>query len=94
MLSLWDAGIKNTVVTFGLDVSTSLLNLLLILDPKQVTLSFNNDSNNNFAGNKAAEKGKRKLLRYFDASQIRVYLPTRKDFGEMTQGEIKEWAKK
>ena len=92
MLSLWDAGIQNTVVTFGLDVSLSLLNLLLILDPNEVILSFNNDSENNSAGNKAAKKAKRKLLRYFDSTQVKIKLPTKKDFGEMTRGEITTWA--
>jgi hypothetical protein len=93
MLSLWDAGIKNTIVTFGLEVSHSVLNSLLRLDPKEIILSFNNDDGNNFAGNKAAEKAKKKLLAHFDEQQITVALPTKKDFGEMNEGEILRWVR-
>ena len=91
MLSLWDAGVQNTIVTFGLGVSTSIVNLLLIFDPNQVILSFNNDSSKNSAGNEAAEKAKKKLLKYFDPHQVRVCLPSKNDFGDMNKEEISEW---
>lgn len=90
-LSLWDAGTQNTIVTFGLEISTSILNLLLKLDPNKIYISFNNDNENNRAGNKAAEKSKNKLLRYFDKNQIEIKLPYKKDFGEMSQQEILSW---
>jgi hypothetical protein len=93
-LSLWDAGIKNTIVTFGLDVSISILNLLLKLDPDKINISFNNDSQKNNAGNQAAEKAFNKLSRYFDRKQLNIVLPTKKDFGEMCLNEIKEWKNK
>tara|TARA_Y100001934_G_scaffold235657_1_gene286585 strand:- start:2133 stop:3044 length:912 start_codon:yes stop_codon:yes gene_type:complete len=90
-LSLWQAGVKNFIVTFGLDLNTNLVNLFLKLDPKKIYISFNNDSNNNNAGNLAAEKAKKKLCKYFDHNQISIKLPTKKDFGEMSMKEIKEW---
>lgn len=90
-LSLWDAGIKNTMVTFGLEVSVAILNFLLKLDPNKIYISFNNDIEKNNAGNFAAEKATKKLLRYFDKHQLRVKLPTKKDFGEMSREEIAEW---
>jgi hypothetical protein len=93
-LSLWDAGIKNTIVTFGLDVSISILNLLLKLDPDKINISFNNDSQKNNAGNQAADKAFNKLSRYFDRKQLNIVLPTKKDFGEMCLNEIKEWKNK
>jgi len=93
-LSLWDAGIKNTIVTFGLDISISILNLLLKLDPNKINISFNNDSEKNNAGNQAAEKAKTKLLRYFDKRQLAISLPSKKDFGEMKTHEIIEWKNK
>ena len=71
-LKLWDAGIKTAIVTFGLDVSVSILNLLLKIDPNKIYISFNNDSNKNNAGNLAADKTYRKLLRYFDKNQIKI----------------------
>lgn len=91
MLSLWDAGVKNTIVTFGLNLSISILNTLLILNPNKIYISFNNDSQNNNAGNMAAEKAKDKLLKHFDKHHIEIRLPTKKDFGEMTKEEILQW---
>lgn len=93
-LALWDAGIKNTIVTFGLEISVSILNLLLKIDPNKIYISFNNDTEKNNAGNIASEKGKNKLLRYFDPRQIEIKLPNKKDFGEMSIEEILIWKKK
>ena len=91
MLALWECGIKNTIVTFGLDVSAAILNKLLRLDPKDVIVSFNNDSESNHAGNLAAAKAKKKLLRYFDEDQVKIALPIENDFGEMSTAQISEW---
>jgi len=93
-LALWDAGIKNTIVTFGLEISISILNLLLKIDPNKIYISFNNDINKNKAGNNASEKAVNKLLRYFDSKQLQIKLPIKKDFGEMSKEEIKQWARK
>lgn len=93
-LSLWDANIKNTIVTFGLEISISILNFLLKIDPEKIYISFNNDIQKNNAGNFAAEKAKNKLLRYFDPKQIEIKLPLKKDFNEMSIDEINIWAKK
>jgi hypothetical protein len=91
MLALWEHGIRNTLVTFGLDINTAILNKLLRLDPNSVTISFNNDSESNYAGNLAAKKAKEKLLKYFDEEQIKIALPSKNDFGEMTPAQISEW---
>jgi len=91
MLSLWEADIKNTIVTFGLNLSTSILNTLLILNPSKIYISFNNDEFKNKAGNLASEKTKDKLLKHFDRHQIQIALPTKKDFGEMSKEEINQW---
>lgn len=88
-LSLWEAGVKNTIVTFGLDINISILNLLLKIAPEKIFISFNNDALKNNAGNVAAEKIYRKLLRYFDKKQLQIKLPFKKDFGEMSKEEIK-----
>jgi hypothetical protein len=93
MLALWDCGIKNVTVSFGLDVSPALISSFIRLDLKKIIISFNNDSKNNNAGNKAAEKAESKLLKYFDPHQISVILPTHDDFGEMSREEILDWAK-
>ena len=91
MLALWDAGIKNAIVTFGIEVNLTLVNLFLKFDVSKITISFNNDSDNNRAGNEASKKAEKKLLKYFDKDQIRVKLPPKNDFGEMDKEEIHEW---
>lgn len=91
MLSLWESGVKNTIVTFGLNLSLSILNTLLVLNPTKIYISFNNDIDKNQAGNLASEKTKEKLLKHFDKHQIQIKLPSKKDFGEMTREEIKNW---
>jgi DNA primase len=91
MLSLWQAGIKNVLVTFGTNLSLSILNYCLKIDAKKIYVSLNNDSHNNNAGNIGAEKIYSRLKRYFDDNQIKIALPIRKDFGEMTKEEILQW---
>ncbi len=90
MLALWQAGIKNTIVTFGLEISLEILNQLLRMDTDMITISFNNDENNNDRGNIAAYKGRKKLYKYFDPEQVEIKLPVGyNDFGEMPTEAIK-----
>lgn len=92
MLALWDNGIKTSIVSFGLDIQPGLLNFLLKIDVKKIIIAFNNDSFNNMAGNLAADKQYKKLLKYFDKNQVSISLPEEgKDFGEMTSEQIKKW---
>ena len=93
-LSLYSADIKNIIVSFGLDISTSIINFLLKLDVTMIRICFNNDSENKFAGNNAAEKGYEKLTKFFDRNQVVINLPSKKDFGEMSAEEITQWRKK
>jgi hypothetical protein len=92
-LSLYSADIKNIIVSFGLDISTSIINFLLKLDVTMIRICFNNDSENKFAGNNAAEKGYEKLTKFFDRNQVVINLPSKKDFGEMNVEEITKWKK-
>jgi len=91
MLSLYQAGIKNVLVTFGTNLSLSILNYCLKIDVKKIYISLNNDSNKNNAGNIAAEKTLARLRRYFDEKQLKISLPIKKDFGEMSKEEILQW---
>ena len=94
MLSLWESGIKNTIVTFGLDLNSDLMSLLIRLDPRKIIISFNNDSNKNSAGNLACQKVYKKLRNHFDSNQLQVLLPLENDFGDMNEQQIKLWQKK
>jgi hypothetical protein len=91
MLSLWEAGVKNIAVAFGLQIGLGLLNYLLRIDAQKIYLAFNNDESGNSAGNEAAIKNLRKLNRHFDSNQIEIALPTKGDFGEMAPDEITNW---
>lgn len=93
MLSLWEAGYKNSIVTFGLDISSSIMGVLLRFDLSKIYISFNNDSNKNSRGNLASKKVKHKLLNHFDPNQVEVKLPTKNDFGDMNTKEIQAWVK-
>lgn len=89
MLALWEAGIKNCIVTFGLSISPKVKQMLMITDPKKIHISFNNDKNQ--AGNEAAEKAYNNLRRQFDAPQLSIQLPPKNDFGCMSIDEINTW---
>ena len=91
MIALWDVGIKNVLVIFGLNVSSGILNFLLKMDPFYIILALNNDSLKNSAGNKATEKNYKTMLKYFDKNQLVIHLPTKNDFGDMTKKEINSW---
>ena len=90
MLSLWDAGIKNTLVLFGVNLSKSVLFHLLKLKLKKIIIALNNDG-----GHKAGNKGSAKILDtlnyYFTKNNSSIALPTKNDFNEMTKQEIHEW---
>jgi hypothetical protein len=92
MLALWDAGVKNSLVSFGLDLSVPCLNTLLKVDPNKIHICLNNDSEASGAGNVAAKKLKSKLLKYFDPKQVEIHnLAEYNDFGEMPQQKIKDF---
>lgn len=91
MLNLWQNGVKNTIVTFGTNLSLRILNFLLKIDVQKIYISLNNDSNKNMAGNIGADKVRARLKRYFDDRQLKIALPEKKDFGEMSREEILEW---
>ena len=93
MLNLWQSGIKNVLVTFGTSLSLPILNHMLKVDIKKIYISLNNDSNKNMAGNIGADKIYARLKRYFDQRQLKIALPIKKDFGEMTNEEILKWKK-
>jgi len=89
MLSLWEAGIKNTLVLFGLNVSSKVKQVLIMLNLEKIYISLNNDMNS--AGNDAAQKIYLDMLKHFDKQQLSIELPTKNDFGCMSKSEILQW---
>jgi hypothetical protein len=92
MLALWQLGYRYAMVTFGTEISLSIVNFMLSLDPDKIIIAFNDDSERGGAGNNAAKKEFKKLSRYFDQDQIKICLPSgENDFGEMTGDQILTW---
>lgn len=95
MLSLWQAGVKNTIVLFGVNMNLKILNYLLKIDINKIYISLNNDFLNKGegygCGNVSSQKIYNKLTRYFDHKQLKISLPIKKDFGEMNAEEILQW---
>jgi len=95
MLSLWQAGVRNTIVLFGVNMNLKILNYLLKIDINKIYISLNNDFLNKGegygCGNVSSQKIYNKLTRYFDHKQLKISLPIKKDFGEMKTEEILQW---
>jgi len=95
MLSLFERGFKNVLVTFGLDISPSLLSNLMGFNLSKIWLCFNNDIGKDFnAGQFSAVKNFLKLLSCFNSTTINICLPTKSDFGEMKDSDFENWLKK
>jgi len=90
MLSLWDVGIKNSLVTFGTSISDSLIYYLISIRPEKILIALNNDGENK-AGNRGAAKIFKNLKYYFQEKECKIALPPKNDFNEMSKLEILEW---
>jgi len=91
MLSLWEAGITNCLVLFGVNLSDAILYYLLKIKAKKILISLNNDGGENKAGNLGAIKILETLEYYFGKKIAKIRLPTKNDFNEMTKSEILQW---
>lgn len=93
VLRLYEYGIKNVLVLFGLTVSKNLMLYLIRLNVEKIIIATNNDSLSvDNRGKDAAEKNKEKLLKFFSNDKIKINLPSKKDFGEMNDQEIQKWS--
>jgi len=88
-LSLWEAGIKNTLVMFGTSLSGKQIGYIMALNCQRVIIATNTDER--LTGQRAAVDIKSKLRGFFDESQIVISTPPEKDFGQMDKLRIKEW---
>lgn len=94
-LKLWESGVKNFIICFGINSLEHIYYELVKLDPEKIFISFNDDMSNSGskAGNLAARKAAKELLTFFHREQISIKLPSKNDFGEMSTEEIIEWKK-
>lgn len=88
-LSLWEAGIKNTLVMFGTSLSGKQLGYIMSLGCERIIIATNTDER--LTGQRAAVDIKSKLREFFDDSQIVISTPPEKDFGQMDKLRVKEW---
>lgn len=84
-LSLVEAGINNGIVLFGTEISQKIINFCIAVGAQSIIVATNNDAQfrDSNAGNKAAEKIKKRLDLYFDEGVAKIKLPNKeKDFNE------------
>lgn len=94
-LSCIENGISNVLVSFGLDLSSKLICSLIKFNFKKVILSFNNDNNKkDNRGMDACVKNYLKLLSYYDSQSIKICLPVKNDFGDMSKEDFEKWKEK
>jgi hypothetical protein len=92
MLNLFQYGIYNVLVTFGTIISSSLVLFLTSFPSLRVIISLNNDSDKEVnRGRVGSFKSALKLLSFFDISNIVLYPPTEKDFGDMSEKSFWPW---
>ena len=92
-LSLYDSGIKNVLVSFGLNISPTFISRLALLPIKKVFISFNNDrSSSRNRGFEGAIKSIFKLVDSMDFESFYFVPPEENDFGEMSQEQIEKYS--
>ena len=95
LLSCHQNGFYNVVVSFGLDISPTLICEMLEINPHKIIISFNNDAGQESnRGLDASIKNYLKLLNHFDPHKLRICLPVKNDFGDMDSADFREWKAK
>lgn len=88
-LSLYEIGLKNVLVSFGVGLSPKFVSRVCGLGAKKIFISFNNDfDKKKNAGFHGAIKSIFKLLSVIDFESIFFAPPAQNDFGQMTNQEI------
>lgn len=83
-MSLYQQGIFNNLVSFGLSGCDSLYAMLNRLNPNIITISFNNDKSSSInRGLIGCIKTFLTLSSIFDSNKLRIKLPLCNDFGDM-----------
>lgn len=94
-MALYDQGVKNVLVLFGLSASSNIINFLSSKVIDKIFISTNNDaSSSENRGLIAAIKNYLKLANYFDLDRLIIKLPPKaNDFGESYQNgyNINTW---
>jgi len=98
-MALYDQGIKNVLVIFGLSVNNNIVNYLNSKSIRHIYISTNNDkASEQNRGFIAALKSFLKLSKYFDLDMLTVKFPpkTYNDFGDahLDEYDLNTWLEK
>lgn len=88
-LALDSHDIPQSLVLWGVNLSETLLAKLIELNPHDIVIATNNESSG--IGAAAAERIKKTLDKFFDDGVVRIGLPSKKDFLEMSEKEVNDW---
>ena len=92
-LSLYNGGLKNVLVSFGLNMSPKLISKLSMLPINKIFISFNNDHSSSVnRGFEGAIKSIFKLVDSIDFDKIYFSPPEKNDFGDMNIEQIEKYA--
>jgi hypothetical protein len=95
MLALYEHGYDNCLVTFGTSISPHLCSIIMGLSPDNICISLNNDNKKSRnVGRESAIKSFLKLLNFFGSDKLNICLPTKNDFGDMTDSDFENWSVK
>lgn len=93
-LCLYENGVKNVLVSFGLNISPKFIAKLSAMPIDKIFISFNNDFNSERnRGFEGAIKSIFKLADCVDFAKIYFAPPANNDFGEMDKEEIESYIK-
>ncbi len=93
-LSMTQNGLPNHFVSFGAKLSNVLLAKLISINPKNIILSYNNDSEKKYAGLCGALKAVAALSHHFSKKRLHIVLPDTNDFGDMRKEHYPAFLKK
>lgn len=91
-LKLYDCGICNTFVSFGISISPTVISRISAMNLSKIVLALNDDkdSKKNWGKVKSA-KAAIALAEHIDFKKIFIVPPIQNDFGDMSVEEIKNW---
>jgi len=92
-LALTENGLKNHMVTFGLDLSSQQLMAIVAFNPQKIVIAMNNDESQ--VGMKASIKHFVSLLDFFDFERLYIVQPQQNDLSDMQKNKcFNDWANK
>ena len=85
-MAFYEAGFKNVLVAFGLDISSKLMSYLNTFNLDKVIVAMNNDKDKEInSGGMATIKTVAKLSQIYDLNIISINPPLLNDFGDMLE---------